>query len=401
MADDPNPTPPPSNGATPTPEAAEPQERPSLRDVAEASWNEVVEAAEDELAGQDGRARDSLGRYVAADQSTKPGEAAPQGTQPRPEISAPQEPQQHPAPGQPGSSSAAPANWPAEARANFEKLPPEMKSFVLERHSSMEGDYQRRVQANAQAAQFTSEIAPAFTDPHIAASLQHFGLSPAQAVMEWAGFHRAFIDPNPAVRLRMYTVLGQQLGLDPAAAGQRQPAGIPLKGLTEADLADPAIRTFAEHIGSTSNEVQALRQELHQLRQHDVDRQNAEVLKATRWSIDAFAEEKGSDGQKLHPHFDSEDVMEAMMRLLRANPDADLKATYEEACWMAPSARTAILAAQAAQAERAKQTERAKQAVRSNLRGITSPVSKPTASNGTERKGLRATIEEAAEEVGM
>jgi len=387
-----NPTP-LSNGATP------PEPRHSLRDIAEASWDEVQEQSDDDgeqpadrPVDDGGVRRDARGRFAPADQDARPGEAAPDGTQPRDQNSAPQPTDQpHPAP--PGSSSEAPANWSAEDRQTFAKLPPEGQAFLLRRHSEMEGDYQRRVQANATAAQFTQALAPVFQDPVISGSLQQAGASPYDAIVQWAGFHRRAMDPNPQVRVQLLNELGQRMGLNPAAAAPPSGPG----QLSEADLKDPAIKFFADHLGKTFQDVQALRGELHQMRQQEAEKANAEVLKVTRWQIDQFADEKDERGQLKHPHFDA--VLEHMIELYRANPERDLQQAYDMAIWAVPSIRANLLAAERNSVQKQQGNERARQAVRSNVRGITSPVAKPAADG--KKGGLRATLEASAEEVGL
>jgi hypothetical protein len=143
------------------------------------------------------------------------------------------------------------------------------------------------------------------------------------------------------------------------------------------------------------NDVQALRGEFQQMQNAVADAQQQEVLKITRRGIDGFAEEKDAQGNLRHPHFD--EVLSTVIDLYRANPERDLQEAYEMACWSTPQVRAKLIAADQAKAEQQRQNERARQAVRSNVRGITSPVAKPT-----ERpKGLRATIEAAADEIGL
>ena len=393
----------PSGGPTQSEARSEP--RNSLRDIAEAAWDDVQDDADigddgaqdgQSDAGQSGRNRDSLGRFAPADQEAKPGEAAPEdGTQPRTEeVSAPAQEPPHPAP--PGSSSEAPANWSAEDRQTFAKLAPEAKAFLLRRHSEMEGDYQRRVQANATAAQFTQALAPVFQDPVIAGSLRQANASPYDAIQQWAAFHRRALDPNPQVRMGLLRELGARMGLDPAANGQMSQPGGPGQ-LSEADLQDPAIRYFADHLGKTFNDVQSLRSELHQMRQAEAQRANAEVMKVTRWSIDSFADEKDAQGNLKHPHFDA--VLPHLIELYRANPERSMQEAYDMAIWSVPSIRSQLIAAERTSVQQKQANDRARQAVRSNARGMTSPVTKP--SGDGQRTGMRATLEAAADEAGF
>lgn len=380
-------------------ETPQPEPRQSLRDIAEAAYDDLTqddgEGAAEQPAGEPGSAqpRDERGRFVPK-QEAEPGEAAPptDGTQPREDQQQPQSPTQ---PAQ-AVSSEAPANWPQEARSNFEKLPPEMKAFVLERHSSMESDYQRRVQANARAAEFATALTPVFRDPVISGSLQQAGASPYDAIVEWAGFHRRALSPNVQDRVGLLFDLAQRMQIDPAVFTTGQP-GPGLQGISSDDLKDPAIKFFADHISRNASEVQALRQQLQTMQSADAQRQNAEALKVTRWSIDSFADEKGPDGKKLRPDFDQ--VLDQVIELFKANPQRDLREAYETARWMMPSTRQALIAAERQSVERRQADQRAAQAVRSNVRGLTSPVSKP-ADDG-KPKGLRATLEGVADEVGL
>jgi hypothetical protein len=283
--------------------------------VAEAAYDEVVNAdqpSEAEAASEE-RARDSFGRFIA-----RPGEAddGQPSTQPR-DDTAPQPPDQKPHPAPEGSSSEAPNNWSAQDRLTFSKLAPEGREFLLRRHSEMEGDYQRRVQATAQAASFVQSLAPVFSDPIISGSLQQAGLAPSDAVREWAAMHRRAMSPNPNDRVGLLFDLAQRMGIDPAAMAPSRQG--PAPQLSQADMQDPAIRYFADHLGRTVQDMQALRGQLSSMQQHDAERQNAEALKVTRWGIDSFAEEQDANGHPLRPDFDL--VLPQIIELFRANPD--------------------------------------------------------------------------------
>lgn len=387
-------TPPLSNGAE-QPPAAEP--RQSLREIAEAAWDELEPAADDGSeppSGQDGRQRDSLGRFAPADPAAKPGE---QSNDPAPQIvpdaSDPAKPVD-PAP-TPGSSNQPPQHWAEADRKTFATLPPAGQEFLLRRHTEMERDYSAKTQAAATAVQFTQSLAPVFTHPVIAGALQAEGISPAEAINQWAGFQARAVDPNPQVRIGLLQELAKRMGLvNPAANGQQSPPI--LQGLSEEDQKDPVIRQFADHIGKTLQDVQALRGELTQYQQRDAERQNAETLKTTRWAIDSFADEKDAQGRPLRPHFDA--VLPALMEMFRINPQRDMQEAYDTAIWSVPSIRAQLIAAERNSVQKQQGNERARQAVRGNVRGITSPVAKP-ASDG-KKGGLRATLEASADEVG-
>lgn len=391
------------NGAAPPPEQQQHQPEPagkqSLRDVAEAAWEEVQDAADDGEAAEPvdggGQQRDAQGRFVAKTPADEPGEQS-EKTDPAPHDDPDASSDAKPVdPAPQGSSNQPPQHWSEQDRQTFSKLDPAGQEFLLRRHTEMERDYQTKAQAAATAVQFTQSLAPYFQHPALAGSLQQAGISPQQAIEQWASFHLRAIDPNPVVRAALHQELGQRMGLDPAAVGQMSQPG--LQGLSEEDLKDPVIRNFADTLGKTFGDVQALRGELNQMRQQDAARQNAEVMKVTRWQIDQFADEKDAQGQKTHPHFDA--VLDHMIELYHANPERDLQTAYDMAIWAVPSIRSSLIAAERNSVQQQASNERARQAVRSNVRGVTSPVAKP-AGDG-KAKGLREALEDAADEVGF
>src|SRR5262245_41743676 len=176
--------------------------RPTLRESIEKSWEQVVDNAPDEsLPSQqpvdsEGQPRDEKGRWVTRE-GYQPGEAAePEKAPPSPErnIEAPQtEPATQP---RQGEAAAAPENWSANDREMFAMQTPEGQAFLLRRQHEMESDYQRKVQANAEAANFAQAVAPVFSDPEIALSLRQFGVTPPQAIEQWGIFHKAMANPD-------------------------------------------------------------------------------------------------------------------------------------------------------------------------------------------------------------
>jgi hypothetical protein len=381
-------TPTQTNGAIP------PEPKRSLREIAEDAYDEVLDASEGEqpdvASGQDGPPRDSLGRF--ASKETQPGEADRPEAEPSPESQTTQ-PQAHPAPE--GSSREPPANWSAEVRERFQKLTPEDQTFLLQRHHEMESDYQRRVQATAQADSFVRSLAPIFSDPLIAGSMQQAGWGASDAIREWAGMHRRALSPNLADRVALVQEIAQRCGIDPAALAPSR-SGQPGQ-LSEQDLNDPAIRYFADHVGQTSNRVQALEGLIQQMQHQTAQQAEQEALRVTRWGIDSFAEEKGPDGKLLRPDFDV--VLPQIIEMFQANPGRDLREAYETARWMNPATRDQLIAAQRHGVERQQADQRARQAVRGNARGLTSPVTKPGEPQG--KQSLRDVLENSADEVGF
>lgn len=385
-----------SNGSTP-PEN-EPAEAPrSLREVAEAAWNDIEatpDEGDDAPAGQISRTRDNLGRF------SKPGEQSSQDPAPQNDKTTAPPAQQQPSPAPTGSSSEAPQHWSAEDKATFAKLPKEGQDFLLKRHGEMERDYQSKVQANASAVQFTQAVAPVFEHPSVTAALVDYQtggrVHPVDAIKQWAAFHVRAMSKDPNERAGLLKEMAQRLQLDPAAVfGQGNQS---VNGLSEEDLKDPAIRYFADHVGKTSKDLQALKDQLQDFGRQQNDRASQEALRVTQWGIDQFADEKDAAGGLLHPHFDA--VLPQIIDLFAANPNRDLKEAYETAVWMNPQLRQTLIQQERQSVEQRQQNERAAKAARLNVRGRTSPVSKP-ASDADAPKGLRAVIAAAADEVGL
>lgn len=392
----------------PNSNGADPPKPKSLREVAEAAYDELLDGADDndepdagddagaQPAGQGAQPRDTRGRFTAREPG-EPGEADGQ-----PQVApAPQEPPSAATPAQPapvaGRSTEPPQHWSAEDREMFARQAPEAQAFLLRRHQDMERVVTQRTQAAGQAVEFVQALAPVYSDPAIAESLGRAGVSFVDAIGQWALFHRRAIDPDVNVRKALLQELAQRMQLDPAAVADSRPsiAGVQL---TEEQLRDPAIRFVADTVSKSNQRVQALESTIERIQREGSERQRAEAQRFTRWGIDSFAEEKGADGQPLRPHFDA--VLPQIIELFKANPTRDLNEAYQTALWMNPQVRTGLVTAERNSVSQAASNARAAQAVRSNLRGRSATVSKPAADAG-QPKSLRQTLEDAADEVGI
>ena len=245
-----------------------------------------------------GQPRDARGRWASKD--GQPGEAAAES---------------HPALtkiyGTPAAGPAHPARASGEQRGTrqlvsaqdrqtFQALPQQAQEFLLRRHSEMEGDYQRRVQAASGAVQFAQALAPVFSDPVIAGSLQQSGVAPLNAIEQWAGFHRRAMDPNPQVRSQLLGELADRMGLvNPATDGQSAPT----PALSPQDLQDPVIRHFADTLGRALNETQTLRGEIQRMQSQTAEQRQAESLRATRWTVDQLRRRNRRSGPPLAAGF--------------------------------------------------------------------------------------------------
>jgi hypothetical protein len=392
--------------------------QPSLRDIAEQAYDDLETSAEapegpgpveGEVAAEplasDDRPRDKSGRWVSKSEGPLPGEAIepldPAPKKPIQDQTPPKAPDPAAAPSQAAKSNQVPEHWSAEDKATFAKLPAEGQSFLLKRHGEMEAEFTRKSQASAGAVQFTQALAPVFNDPQIAASLRQSGVNPAQAVHEWASWHKMGTSPNQQDKFTLLVNLTQRMGLDPArifSALSNNPPPNPM-GLSPEDLKDPAVKYIADHLGKTTSELNAIRGELQQRTQREQQAREEWGLRSARTGIDGFADEKSKDGRPLRPHFDT--VLPLIIDLFKANPKRDLAEAYDAACWSHPEVRKQLLAAEHYRNQSQNDLARARIAQRGNTRGITSPVARPNGADGPSKGSLRDAIERSADEVGF
>ena len=389
---------------------------PSLRDIAEAAYDDLEAGAETEAPAEapqegaaeeplasDDRPRDKSGRWVARSEAPPPGEAIePLDPAPKKPIEGQKPPTADPAVAPPAAkSNQVPEHWSAEDKATFAKLPAEGQAFLLKRHGEMEAEFTRKSQASAGAVQFTQALAPVFNDPRIAASLRQSGTNPVQAVHEWANWHRMGTSDDQRDKFTLLVDLTQRMGLDPArifSALSSQSPPIP-PGLTEEALKDPAVKYIADHIGKTQNALSTLEGKLQQREQAEQQARQEWGLRNARQGIDGFADETSKDGRPLRPHFDT--VLPILLDLFKANPNRNLAEAYETACWAHPEVRKQLVAAEQFRAQSQNDIAKARNAARGNTRGITTPVARPNGADGPSKGGIRDAIERSADEVGF
>jgi hypothetical protein len=378
----------PSDGQTQPPEAPAPT--PSLRETIEAAYDNPDQQVD---AGQDGRVRDSYGRFVAKDR-VESGEAEKPKAPPSPEkpITGTQKPTTDPAPQ--GSSSQPPEHWSAEDKATFAKLPTEGQSFLLRRHQEMEADYTRKSQTASGAVQFAQSLSPVFDDPAIAGSLRQSGFNAVDAVQQWASFHKRAITPDPREQVGLLVELSQRMGLDPARlfVGMKPPPD-----LSPEDMKDPAIRYFADHMSRTTGEMQALKARLQEMVDTAEKQREQEAVDVAMQNINQFEHEKDASGNPLRPHFNR--VINDIVDLFRINPERGMQDAYLRAVRMNEDLYQETIAAERNRLQSQSSVDRARAASRGNTRGLTSPVSKPNAKTGNGT--LRDMLEQTADEVGF
>ena len=162
----------------------------------------------------------------------------------------------------------------------------------------------------------------------------------------------------------MLVDLTERMGLDPARIFTALNKSQGPEGLAEAELKDPAVKFFADRLGQTTGELNALRSEIQQ-RWAAENQARVQAGEAhARSNIDQFADEKAADGTPIRPHFNT--VLPILLDLFKANPQRSLADAYEAACWSHPEVRKQLQAAEHYRQQSRHDVEKAKIAQRGN-----------------------------------
>lgn len=233
-----------------------------------------------------------------------------------------------------------PSNWSEQDKATFKAAPPEVQEWALRRHNDMEAAFTKKTQEIAEFRRGYEPVEQMFA-PHME-ELRAQGTTPADVIQRWYQAEQ-FLTRSPVEGLQW---LAQTFGVDlgQVAAGKS----------TEGAAVDTT--------------VQALKQELSELKTAWTQREQAEVRtrqQAITNDIQTFAAEVDGSGQPAHPHFD--DVVQDMVLLAQAERAAGrtpvLKDLYEKAVWANPSTREKVLVSQReAEAKKSAAEARAKAA---------------------------------------
>lgn len=234
------------------------------------------------------------------------------------------------------SKLEAPAHWPAQVREMFAKQPPEVKSWILERHKAMEADYTKKMQELAPTKKFGEELDEIFR-PHDS-MIRQAGMTRTQAIRELVGWKER-LDTNPGEAIKYLASV----------------SGVDLKKLVEGGAAaDPA---------GESPTVKALRDQVTQLTGQIKNLSGAQTeqqMNARLNEVTQFAEEKDDQGQLKRPHFD-EVAQDVAFRIRAAKAEGKtltLQEAYDSAVWANPTTRDKVLSARDAQRRAKEEAER-------------------------------------------
>lgn len=267
----------------------------------------------------------------------------------------------------------APAHWPADVRTMFEKQPPEVRKFLLERHKAMEADYTKKMQELSPMRRLNDTLDEVFK-PYDE-EMRQLGVTREQAIRELVGIH-ARLKKDPVAGLKYIAEI----------------SGVDIKTLAT---------TPASDLGEESPIVKALRSEVSGLKDQVsklTGTQSAAADEARLREVSQFADEKDDKGQPKRPYFD--EVAKDITRLLNGAKAAGEKMTlqeaYDSAVFANPTVRAKLLAAQDAERkakeekERAEKAEAARRAASGDVTGAGSAAAVHKATDGSVREELEA-----------
>ena len=315
-------------------EAADVQERVTAR------ADEMAESQVD--VNRDDNELQALTELVFADEP----EGAPEGTETPPETATPEA-----APPADGLGELSPQHWSEADRKQFEKLPPEMQTYVLDRARNMEAAHTQRSQEVAPWRNAVAEHAPYMAEVGLTDPAQQ-----AHAISKLVGFERTLRTGTTEEKLGVVNMILTEYGL---VQGDGNGGFVPVGGEAQGGSPGPApVDPQVQHQINALHQGQA-QQAAANTAQHEA--RNAQI-------VQSFRTQTGPDGQPLHPHFGA--VEQDMVRLaqgeiMSGRPNPDLNKLYAEACLINPG--VAHLTQQAAKAEsKARDAEKVKRAKAAN-----------------------------------
>lgn len=353
----------------------DPNDQTGLRDTIKASMAKVnAEYAEREkakpLAANDDKTRGPDGKFL-------PKQAAPEGQQPQ-KIEKPLEGAQ-PGADQLKKADAAPGTWKAEAKAEWEKLPPSVKMEIARRESDFSRDnakYQQQIQQINQAYTPIEQL----IGPRRALWRAQFG-SEAEAIKQMLNlsdlasqsptdFLAYFLSqPDVASRVDMQKVFGQQAPGDDV-------------------MRHPVVQKLNETVSGLQQQVSGF-----------LSHQQTQQTQSAQTQIAEFATAKGPDGNPLRPHFDAvrENVYRMIPALRSEFPQASVTQIMERAYDIAirTNEGTATEVKRLDEERIRSELEKRDRANKAQLANKSIPPGAPpthSAPNGSDPNDLRATI---------
>lgn len=376
-------------------------------EVQELTLREQIEAARDEIVGDEGdaggaaadegqgrepqarpdgaadggaRARDGSGRF-APKAGAEPAAGAQAGTPPgAPSAATDAAAGARQAPGAAAPAVGAmspPIKWSEQAKAQWQSLPEWARTEIVQREAAVHREITRQDGERTLAKQFT-EIVNSYPDV-----INRAGVHPLRFVSDVMAVMRTMTGGNPAQKVALLRDIAQRNGVDPRALAGLPPApGQP--GAPGANVPPQApVYQLPPHIASMAREWEQFKTEQTRQAQEANERMASQVLA----EIDAFR------GDAKNRYFDQ--VRDHMEVLLAGGAANTLAEAYDMAIHAHPDVRRALEAeaTAAAQAEARKR----EQAIRARARNISvrprPPSPGSTAGKPPEERTLREELQ--------
>lgn len=328
------------------------------------------------------RARDERGRFAKAQQEANDRAAGVEPGESKEKAGTGPEDGKEPTEAAVDDDLDPPHDWTLEGQAEFRKLPPTLKSFVLNTDK-----YGRA--AAAERARYQS-IESVLAPRRQALAMQ--GYTSDDAVIKAMFAYSDFIDQKPAEFIQQ---LMQQKGLE--FEGVQQQASDP----AEADYDDPVIKKLQGEIGRLNSVVQ----QITQGQQGQVEAQRQQEINEAKTALLSFRDEKDERGRLKHPYMAEPRIRKAMSAMLRAGLAPDHVKAYDMACRADPDVNAKISAAaeaarqKEADAERRRKAEAAQRAG-SSITGTPAGPAQSTLPGKDAREDLRAVAAEMGFRMG-
>lgn len=345
-------------------EAPEAGQGSDLRSVISAAYDQV-EAAEaapteatEEAPEKSGPARDEHGRFAAKEKETDLETEA---------TTEAEESVQSPIP--------LPTSWSAEQEAWFRTLPREAQEYLGNRETERERSLGRSSQQAARYEKVWANVERELK-PHIQ-TLERSGL-PLEKALSGLLATQAALDTNPAQAIRQ---LCHDYQINPAQLVNTQ------QGTQQQQSAAPTY----------DRQLLARLDRLETERKAEKDAEQSRALSALENEVGVFAEEKGSDGQPLRPHFErlADDIAAFTASLKARYPDESPQRILDRAYRAALALDPEALAQESKRQELARITEAKAKAEKAKRAGASVTASTP-GGNGMA-KGNPKTVREAIE----
>lgn len=225
-----------------------------------------------------------------------------------------------------------PSNWAAADKEKFKSAPPELQSWLLDRHKSMEADYTKKTQ---EIAAFRTEYGPVdkMFEPW-RDRMKQSGYSPSSLIRGWANVEQRLMNGEG---VKVLSEVARSYKVDPAQLATAL-------GVAQSQ-AQPGNATEAKPTQTLPPEVA---NELSEIRSRLNAREQADILariNQVNGEIETFKTATDEKGVLLHPHWDAayKDIEILAEGARISGQKTTLQEMYDKAVWGNLSLRDAIL----------------------------------------------------------